>query len=267
MGSPNAALELMGESRDFIMRSKEEYARAKRSREVLRGVSRYSIGDGLLFMAVNSGLDNRTLLPPFLPAGRNEDGVFALSLRTCAEHGLIGYLPFAVLHSPDEVRRFPPDAFLDPAPRLAEIVSAIMRSFNPSPGRKSVSEKLSGLGRLFIGLGTLERDDFEAEIRTIWLATASRYIGYLEYLLDLYHGEPDHWAEDVLSLIENFKDFIVHRSPAVPRELHGSQSEDQAVETCRRMVRRFGELLLWWPVIDGAARQLRESGKRLVRRI
>jgi hypothetical protein len=218
-------------------------------------------------MAINSGLDNRTLLPPFPPAGRNEDGVFALSLRTCAEHALIGYIPFAVLHSPDEARRFPPDAFLDPAPRLAEIVSAITRSFIPSPGQKSVSEKLSGLGRLFVGLGTLEKDDFEAEIRTIWLATASRYIGYLEYLLDLYHGEPDYWAEDVLSFIEKLTDFTVYHSAAAPRELLEKHSEDQAVETCRRMVRRFGELLQWWPVIDGAARRLRESGKRLVRRV
>jgi len=101
----------------------------------------------------------------------------------------------------------------------------------------------------------------------VWVASASRYIGYLEYLLDLYHGEPEYWAEDVQLFIEGLTDFTVHQSAAAPRELLETQSPDQAVETCRGVVRRFGELLQWWPVMDGAARRLREAGVRLVRPI
>jgi hypothetical protein len=265
LGSPNAVLELLGESRNLTMRSKAEYVRATNCREVFRGVSRYTISDGALFMATNAGLDNRTLLPPFIPAGRNEDGIFALTLRACAEHALIGHLPFAIHHAPDEARQFPPGAFLDTAPRIADIIAALMRSFIPSPGHRSMAENLSAMGKLFVDLGTLETDDFEEQIKSIWLATASRYIGFLEYLLDLHHGQPDFWAKDVLTLIENFKDFIVHRSPAVPRELAGIQSTEQAKESCKRLVRKFGELLRWWPVIYGAAKQLREAGTPLVR--
>ena len=263
MGSPNAALELMGESRDLAIRSQEDYSQAKNSREVLRGVPRNTVSEGSLFMAVNSGLDNRALLPPFLPSGRNEDGIFAMALHVCSENALIGYLPFAILHSPDEVRRFPQGAFLDPAPRIADIIAATIRSFTPSPGHRSLAEDLSTLGKFFVDLGAQEMDDFEDQIRSVWLADVSRYFGFLEYLLDLHHGQPDFWAKDVLSLIENFKKFIMHRSAAAPRELLETQSPDQAMETCRRVVRKFGELLRWWPVIYGAAGKLREAGIRL----
>ena len=77
------------------------------------------------------------------------------------------------------------------------------------------------MGKLFVDLGALEVDEFEEHIKMIWLATVSRYIGFLEFLLDLHHGQPDYWAKDVLSFIENFDDFILHRSPAVTRDASG----------------------------------------------
>jgi hypothetical protein len=188
-----------------------------------------------------------------------------MTLHLCAEDALIGHLPLAVYHAPEEVRGWPQGAFLDPTPRLAEIIAAIMRSFTPSPGHSSISERLSGMGKLFVDLGTLKTHDFEAQIKAIWLAAASHDIGFLENLLDLYHGQPDYWAKDVLSMIENFKDFIVNRSPAVPRELSGVLPVEQAKESCKGLVRKYGELLQWWPVIYSAAGKLRAAGIRLVR--
>jgi hypothetical protein len=265
MGSPNAVIELRGESRDLAMDSEESYLQATDSREVFRSVSRYTISDATLFMTANSGMDNRTLLPPFFPVGRNEDGAFANILRLCAEDALIGHLPFAIYHAPAEPRRFPPGAFLDVTPKIPGIITAILGSFTPSPGHRSASERLSELGRHFRDLGTLETDDFEDQVRTSWLAATSRYIGFLENLLDVHNGQPDYWAEDVLSMIENFKDFAVNGSPAAPREYADALPLEQAKESCKRLVRDFGELLQWWPVIYGAAVKLREDGIRLAR--
>lgn len=265
MDSPHYVLELRGESRELLVRSKEEYARAKESREVFRSVSRYSISNGAVFIPMNAGVDNRALLPPFFPVGRNSDGIFAMTLRVCAEEALIGHIPFAVLHSPQETRRYAQNAISIAAPRLAEIVPTIVNAFNPSPGHTRISERLSDLGVFLVKVGSLNIEDFREYVDSLWVAAASRYIGYLEYLLDLYHGEPDYWAEDVQSFIEKLTDFTVHQSAAAPRELLEKQSPDQAVETCRRVVRKFGELLQWWPVIYATAKQLRAAGTRLVR--
>ncbi|MGD0724596.1 MAG: hypothetical protein ABSB63_03450 [Spirochaetia bacterium] len=267
MDSPHLVLELMGESRDILMHSKKQYAQAKESREVFRSVSCYTISNGAVFMAGNSGIDNRSLLPPFLPVGRNEDGIFAMTLRICAEDALIGHVPFAVLHSPQEARFYAQSAASIAAPRLAEIVQTIINAFNPSPGHAGVSERLSDLGELFVEVGSLKIEDFKEYVESVWVAAASRYIGYLEYLLDLYHGEPDYWAEDVLSFIEELTDFTLHQSAAAPRELRETQSPEQAMEICRRVVRKYGELLQWWPVVHGTAGALRAEGIRLARPI
>jgi hypothetical protein len=109
--------------------------------------------------------------------------------------------------------------------------------------------------------------DFKEYVKSGWVAATSRYISYLEDLLDLYHGEPDYWAEDVLSLIEELTDFTLHQSAAAPRELRETQSPEQAMEICRRVVRKYGELLRWWPVVHGTAGALRAEGICLARPI
>ena len=63
MDSPHYVLELRGESRELLIRSREQYARAMESREIFRSVSRYTISDGAVFIPMNAGVDNRSLLP------------------------------------------------------------------------------------------------------------------------------------------------------------------------------------------------------------
>ena len=263
--APHMVLELAGESRELLMGSKDRYARAKESREVFRSVSRYTISRGAVFITMNTGIDNRSLLPPFLPVGRNNDGIFAMSLRACAQDAMIGHIPYAVLHSPLESRRYAQDAISIAAPRLSELVQTIARTFRPAPGRPGVTSRLSDFGKLFVDVGSLKMDDFKKYVQAIWVAGASRYIGILEQLLDLHHSRPDYWAHDVTSLIERLTDFTVHQCAAAPRELRERLTPDQAMETCRRMVRRYGEVLQWWPVMYSAAGRLKEAGIRLAR--
>lgn len=45
------------------------------------------------------GLDNRTLLPPFLPTGRNEDAAFGSMLHLIDEGAVFAHLPYGVIHS------------------------------------------------------------------------------------------------------------------------------------------------------------------------
>jgi hypothetical protein len=186
-------------------------------------------------------------------------------LHLCDEEARVGHIPAAVLHSPLEPRRFEQMVGAIAAPRTADIVLAIVDTFTPLPGDVGVSEKLRALGKLLVDVGCLKTRDFKEHIKTIWVADASRTIEYLEDLLRQHHGTPEYWAEDVLSTIEMVADFSVHGSPATPRDLMENHSPEQAAEICRRVVRRYGELLQWWPVIYDAAGKLRQAGIRLAR--
>jgi hypothetical protein len=267
MDSPQIVLALTGESREALMRSREHYGRAKECREVFRSVNGYTISDAAMFVTMNAGLDNRSLLPPFLPVGRHEDGAFAMTLRVCDDDACIGHIPFAVLHSPLEPRRYEQGAVPIAAPRLAEIVLSIMSTFNLLPGHTSIADRLSGLGKFFVDVGSLSIEGFRDYVETTWVGATSRRIAQLEDLLRQHQGRPDFWADDVLAFIEKLADFTAHGLPAAPRELLGKQSAEQAMETCRRVVRRYGELLQWWPVISDAATRLRAENVRLAQPI
>jgi len=265
MGSPRYVFELQGKSRELLMRSEEAYSLATSSREMLRCAPQYTLSDGALFMATNAGIDNRRRLPPFFPVGRNSDGIFAITLRACAREALIGHLPWAVLHAPRESRSYGPGALLEPSPRLAEVMTMILGGINPPPWARSFEERLQTLGKYLLDLGSQRLNDFEEQLKMLWLAAASQYISRLEYLLDFYSGKPVFWARDVLAFIEALKDFAMNRAPGVPRDLAEGRSPEQARESVRSLVRKYGELLIWWPVLDRAAGQLCTAGLGLAR--
>src|SRR5205085_4084755 len=50
------------------------------------------------------GLDNRQLVPPFLPSGRGQDHILGVTLRSCFNRSYFAYLPYALLHLPVETR-------------------------------------------------------------------------------------------------------------------------------------------------------------------
>ncbi|MBA7694740.1 hypothetical protein ES703_103353 [subsurface metagenome] len=141
--SPRMILGLRGESRKRLMCSQSVYFSATTSREVLRAVKRYTNSEGPLCVSALLGLDNRRLLPPFFPVMRNEDGILAVTLRTCFKGGLIGHLPLAALHDPSEPRRFAPEAIREMKPRIAEIISLLVQSYEPGPGVKAPEERLA----------------------------------------------------------------------------------------------------------------------------
>ena len=109
MGSSLYFLSLDGSSCARLLSSVDAYRRALTHHQVVRTATRTTVCDGAYCMALNLGLDNRRMLPPFLPVQCNQDGVFAAVLRACRDDGLFGFLPGAVLHSPPDSRPLPDD--------------------------------------------------------------------------------------------------------------------------------------------------------------
>src|SRR5580658_10909364 len=59
-------------------------------------------------MTAFAGLDNRELLPPFLPTGRGEDNLMAAILTRCFPGACVAHLPRGLVHAPLEPRSFWP---------------------------------------------------------------------------------------------------------------------------------------------------------------
>jgi hypothetical protein len=94
------------ETRRRLLKSEEDYRLALRSREVLRQVRSAAVCHGSPFMSMFFGMDNRTLLPPYFPLGRNEDGTFGYLVGRCLEGSYSGYLPWSLVHDPPTWRSY-----------------------------------------------------------------------------------------------------------------------------------------------------------------
>ncbi len=256
-------LFLEGESRENLTRTPAGYASAFRSREVYRGVNRSIITSGGLFVAAHFGLDNRTLLPPFFPNFRLEDGIFSQTLRACFPSILQAFLPRAVLHSPDPPRTYPEGAMPDVAPRFPELLLLLIGSFRPPLRPVDAESGLAALGGYLAEAGRLPEPAFTGLAAELWGRAWSHRLQQLEGLPERHRG-PAYWARDVEALVRAVRRHIQGQDPAVPADILEGRTPGEAMRLARELIGRFGELLMGWPRIVERTRQLKAEGRGLL---
>jgi hypothetical protein len=262
MGAPTYFLSLAGPSRERLLRTEEAYRRVLYRQQVQRAVTRPTVSDGTFCMALNLGLDNRDLLPPFTPFQRNQDGVFAVLLRTCFAGGYIGLVPWMVHHQAPAPRVISPEEFWRSATQVTtgQILHALVSSFSPGPHKKDRCKNLQALGRSLEEWGSAAPADFEELVSLLLWNQASRRMGQLESQLRAANGQPAFWADDVRRYLAAMREALADRKYAVPHDLADMITSRQAPGFLQHLVRRFGRFLQIWPNMVVAAKELRGSG-------
>lgn len=264
MGSPIYFLSLDGASRSRLLQTESVYWHALARQQVVRSVRRPTVCDGPYCMAMNLGIDNRDLLPPFMPVQRNQDGVFAAILRACVPGGYFGFVPWTILHQAPVMRRLSPEECQQSATRITsgQVVQALISTFAPGPNRADVRKSMNALGQALIDWGLAPPADFANLLRLLMWNQASRKVMQLENLLRTSGGQPAFWADDVRQFLALWKSVLPNLHYAVPHDLV-EMAGDDACAGFQRLVHRFGRLLRVWPDIVDAAKQLRARGRRL----
>ena len=257
MDSPHFVLWLSGRSREAVLASEEIFLAARRSREVLRAVPCTTISQSAFFMPMHCGLDNRFVLPPFLPVLRNADGIFGQLLRAARPEGSVAHLPSAVLHLPGEPRAFPEDRSFQP--RLADLILLLARSLSPAPWLPDPEQRLLAIGGGLVQAGRLRPSAFAGLMRELWASEISRHIMALERLLDRFEDTPEYWAQGAEAWIEEARRHLTGGEALVP-ELAGRSAGAEGPALAQRVVRAYGELLLAWPSLRAASAELVRSG-------
>jgi len=272
-GTPNppALSGLTGESWDRLVASESAYRQAMRGREMIRGRPRLTITDNpFLSTGPAIGIDGRRLLPPFFPVLRNTDGIFGLTLRTTIEGACIAHLPWALEHVPEEARSIPADVPGRLASRVVthEVVSAAIHSFPTVAGAAEVrANRITALGRHLQAVGSLDNRTFLEFVRPwVWRAKSAT-IAALEGDLSKHDNWPAYWAADVRRYIETFREALATDAYFIPTDLPPTRSHDESIEVTRRLVRRFGDVLSWWPAMVTRARTLRTDGRPPLKRL
>ncbi|MDQ6884285.1 MAG: hypothetical protein M3077_08645 [Candidatus Dormibacteraeota bacterium] len=269
---PPALSHLSGESFSRLVANEPDYREAMRSREVARGIAQLTITDNA---ALSTGpaiaLDARELLPPFFPVQRNTDGIFGVTLRTTIEGGCIAHLPWTLEHAPADARIIPGDALTRFAghSRLQDVVLASIHSVPAiaAGGGHDASARMTALGEHLRALGSLENQDFLTFLRPwVWRIKGS-FIAALEEDLAAHDNQPVYWAADVRRFLESLREAMATDAYFIPEDLPSARNDEERMNLTRRLVRRFADLLVWWPAIFERARALQANGSRLVQRL
>ncbi|MFK7830542.1 MAG: hypothetical protein AB8B57_12265 [Congregibacter sp.] len=208
----------------------------------------------MAFMSQMTGVDNSALLPPYFPAFRGEDLLFAAMVEAMHPLGCIVELAFAVPHLPEHRERktlrgpianaggiglFA--AYLtnqidytdgnDPAQRLSIVVQDLRRM-----AKKSTNNLLL---------------DYRREVATTHAAQLHTLRSQLEATRDFDSGNWQGYLER--AIVETEQALQRSWSPTDIDEISGDSSEEQIVQSFKLMLCDFADGLEGWESIRSAA--------------
>lgn len=246
MGSSRSVLALSGRSRELLHAGGYESLRL--SRELVRIAPAPTVSTSAQLIMTQTGFDDRVPLPPFLPYGRNPDGLCAVLTRLVYPSSLTAYLDFGLLHSPPEPRIQSRNNLTAYRPVLAEMLMALAITNRPTLSIEEPGARFEYIGEALVEAATSSSTDFVEATHAAWSRQLSGYVTLLESLLDQYGREPAAWAIDVDEHID-----AVNAVLREPLALFGDTGCGMSVHGAKRHVRLYGELLAVWPALHGAS--------------
>ncbi len=243
MASPETSAELL---------SSEEILRlALSSREVIRISPGMTVTHATVCMATAIGVDNRTLLPPFLPVGRNEDGFFGNLLARCAPEICTLHLPLAILHSAPEGRPYHRLPHQPQKIRLSELIIMLISGCRLCAGATTESA-FRQLGEYLSSAAQSQR--FECIAREAVQRSRRNLFEAIDQRRTANENLPRWWLARLNELQENVGRLIQSDDCWHPEELLGCSPTEVAQQTAK-IARITGEMLKHWPTIIEISRE------------
>jgi len=240
MGGSRTALSLVGAARERLMAG--PYERLRLSRELVRVAPRPTLSPGTQLIMTQTGFDDRSPPPPFLPFGRNPDGLCAVLTRLVYPASLTAYLDFGLLHAPPEPRVAVRADLTSYRVNLAELVMALVIANRPAASVADPAERFRRIAAALVDAAAFGNSALVDALHGSWAPQLGRYVERLEVMLDTHDREPAAWAADVGDHID-----AVNAMLREPSALFGAAGCGLSIDGVRRHLRLYGTLLACWP--------------------
>jgi hypothetical protein len=264
--SPDYNLFLKNSARDRLHRSRRTYSNAFKQRCSLRAVQRPTVTHQPWCMTTAFALDNRQLIPPFMPAFESEDSIFGATLRRVDAEICAVHLPWAVLHRPAIPRSYPSDVLERHAGSIrgCDVIKALLARYVPQQSPIAPDCGLKSLGEHLTDIGMLSTVEFEEYVRYSLWDVHSRKLLLLEQTAKLYRNSPGYWARNVRQYQNRLEAAMFKPEYGIPLELaHLCAGEARLL--VQESVLKLGRLFVAWPAIVDATRALRRAGHTIER--
>lgn len=247
--STRERVQLFDASNSDILRSRQTVSQVLR-KHVSHGDA---AGIGACF-----GLDNRSILPPFLPAFRNQDGLFFNLIGRCYEESYVGHLPFTLVHQPPEDRYYEPDG--EAMVRVSDILLGCISMCHPTSFLKGPERRMIALGEHLQYVAALPSNEFKELLHVVCCSHLSGRIQQLEHILTTDGYSPQWWALNLEHRIRAIRQQLNNVEYLRPADL---DPEDTSSDSLQSIVKGFGQLLSHWPSIVRRVVSLAEHGVSL----
>jgi hypothetical protein len=252
---PYPALFTTGRTRRRLAKNQAALRQALTSREVVRVARRWTVCHEPWLMGCCAAFDNAEMLPPFVPIGRNEDGLFAAILQICDPGALIGHVPCGVVHDSPRGSQYDSRAPRSAVEiRLADVIMWLGRLWAASSDAHGVETRMEALGRRFSTLGSLPDAAFRRELSETVSRGRGEFLAAVEGVLERRFRYPPWWRDAIRSYLVQARAHRTARELIIPVEYADRRSIGEAAAALQADLGAFGRSLIEWPAVWAAFR-------------
>ncbi|MFL6278607.1 MAG: hypothetical protein ACJ731_00710 [Vicinamibacterales bacterium] len=250
---PDRLLFSTGKWRAVLGGSRGTFDTAFTFREVCKVATRYVVMHEVSCMSGCMGLSNTSMAPPFLPTGRNEDGLFGATLSAIDGQTVSCHVPYAVIHASNRSPRYLTKGFPSTSEtRLADLLISLIWSARIRANESR--RRLTRLGQWLQDLAALPAQDFVSVTSLATLRTRERELTVIESALENPDTYPPYWQRNFRAYRTLLLKNLQRSTFLLPLECHRRRTVDARYGELQQFVRSAGELYVAWPVLWAKAR-------------
>jgi hypothetical protein len=199
-------------------------------------------------MAGCMGLATGEMVPPFMPSGRNEDGVFGAMLHAIESLSLFAHVPVGVVHDSDRSASYEDRSMRSASEtRVSDVLMLATRAAMMGATELGSSSRLARLASVLTALGELDAPEFITYATRLVLDSRALQLARIEVMVSRAAEYPPYWR----SSLEEYRRTVV-RSLArpdffLPIECQDAGGVEQGFNRLQGFVGDFGALLSAWP--------------------
>jgi hypothetical protein len=259
---PGRLLFSSGSFRARLWESEASFRTAMTSREVSRIAAANVVTHTCHCASGGMGLSNLTVVPPFPPLGRNQDGVFGVLLAMSDPAALFAHVPVGIVHDSDRSSRYGISPLAKAAAgqpvgdgarwrsaaesRLSELVIALLLRQAPSLVAASPADRLREIGEALTAVGRLEHRAFVTLVTDVTRETRARELEYAETGAESPDC-PTYWRSALEDYRRTLQAAMCRPEFFLPIEFQDRGSLESGYRPLRSFMRSLGCFVADWP--------------------
>lgn len=247
---PYSRLFASGPTQARLAASRDVFERALRTREVLRIASRATLTHDPRCMAGCMGLANQTGVPPFMPVGRNEDGVFGAMLNALDPLALFAHVPVGVVHDSSRPAAYEDRSMRSASEtRVSELLILLTRAAMQGALAGDPAARLPRLAGAIRDVAALDAPAFVIHVTRVLLDARAQQLARIEAMVSRTTEYPPYWRSSLEEYRRTLVRSVGRQDFFLPMEFQDAEGVEAGFRRVQEFVEGLGTLLATWPEI------------------